>query len=387
MKWLISLLVFTCLSVKAADFVEINVEGTAPVTDEEQNVRNEILHDAVEKTSQKYIIDMIGEKKFTASKSAVNSVVRQSNKYIPFIKTGDLQKGPENYKMDVHLRLSVNDLKAILTREGLLYENQGAPIVLPVIGFVDRVHSISYQWWSQSSEPQKAMLVGLAKKFESALRSEFSPGGFFATRPVNANDYEIIPPVLRAETPRTEDIMSLGEFFKAQLVIGGQVELDNSRAISGGTRAQIKLTAFHTGTGRFVAEAARNYEIEPGNFNNNVNNKMNTAFTDLAKDLSSQVLEAWKKGTFGAELLKLTLNGHLNYRQLEALKSWMTQNVKEIKGLKERMFEPGKIIFAIDSSGTSQELASHLQSVPKDQFTLKVGQVSADHIEAEVRAN
>jgi hypothetical protein len=370
----------------AEKYIEINMDGTS-TADQEGAARAQIMREVTEKAAEKYILDFIGEKKFESNQAMIQKVVKEANKFILFIKAGELSKTPEGFKMSVNLKLSPTDLRELLTKEGLLYESDSAVVALPVIAFADQVRGGHFVWWAvDANSGNSALLSSLEKKLEVALRNEFAKKGFFVLKPAFSGFVETLPQSLRVETLRPEELESFGEFFKAQMILSGQVSFENSPRLAGGSKATIKITALQAQTGRFVAEVARSIEIDPGSIQLNANKRLVPAFDDISRDLSAQVLEAWKRGTFGAELLKISVNGKFEPTRIEAFKTLLLQNASQLHSLRERLFEPGRIVFEADISGTTSDLANRLKSVQFEGAPLQVSDVGADHLTINLKS-
>ena len=69
----------------------------------------------------------------------------------------------------------------------------------------------------------------------------------------------------------------------------------------------------------------------------------------VSKDLGQQIKIAWQKGTFGAELVQLKISGNISFDKYKDLKSKLS-SLKQVKSLKERLFEPNSVEFEVDVS-------------------------------------
>lgn len=194
------------------------------------------------------------------------------------------------------------------------------------------------------------------------------------------------PEAYRSDRFRPEDLRFWGEFYNAQIILKGDVRIRESTAISGGFQVAVKLSAVQAGNNRTVGEVVRNYDTEAGNQDTVVRAKLNTAFADVAKDLGVQIVEAWRRGTLGANRLRLSVRGRLGPKQLSDLKAQIIKSVKEIKGVRERLIEVGLVTYEVDYSGGAQQLSDRLKSLNVPGFAVKVADVSDNQIALEVRA-
>ncbi len=322
--------------------------------------KKEIIDDAVEKTSELMIREIIGESKFQSQKSVVfNKVIKASARYIPFLKPGELTKEGDIYKMSVSLRVSLPDLQALLLENGLLYENEGAPQVLPFIQFVDRVHLQTYRWWSVAE--QQSVLPKLNSKLEQNLRKAFWPSYFYVFPAGRMQMNFMLPDAYKTENLRAEDLQFLGDFIGAQVLLTGEVKIEKSSETSESYKLFIRLQGLQTSNGRSIAEVARQFDTESGAFDSVVEKKFSEVILSVSQDLSAQILEAWQKGTFGASLVKVTIRGNIPISKQPQLKQELQNRLREIKMAKERVITSDQIVYEVDSSINASEMANKLK--------------------------
>jgi hypothetical protein len=177
-----------------------------------------------------------------------------------------------------------------------------------------------------------------------------------------------------------DHLLSLGQYFQASIVVRGTVSVRAATDRTDVYTLDWKLTALHTGNGREIGEVVRSFETEPGPFQAVTQRKIQDVLPAVCSDLSSQLVEAWKSGTFGASLLKLTLHGDLDYPQMTQFKKFIAEQVKEIKTLRERLMGPGQLEFELDSSVSSEQLAQILKNKSFQNFRLILESQSSDGI-------
>lgn len=372
------------VSALAQDSLDVTVEVTA----EKKGLgQKDIFDRAIEKISVQHIEQLIGEAKASKNHSLIkNRILKNSGKYIAFIKAQNPVVVGDQYRYPVNLRLSVKSLETLLLQEGLLYKTDGPPKLLPMVNFIDRVNSQMFTWWNQAPQATRGFLPELARQFHRGLRRELRTKGFFGLDPVAGDYRQILPGALQVENPSTEDLLLLSEFYRAQVVVRGQVAVSPQRTRSDVYRMDLRLAALHATNGRVIGEVIRAYDSEPGPFNQVVKTKLDEVLEKLAGDLSAQILEAWKSGTFGAALLNLAVTGDLNYQQLSQFKRLLLDQVKDLKTLKERLFEPGRVVFETDSSANADQLGALIRQRTFPRFQVQVTNVRPEGVELKVIA-
>ncbi len=336
------------LSLKASELVERVFEG------ESQNpnlieAKKEILKKAVEDTSVTLIKEIVGEEKFSRNRKKVyHRVIKNSGKYMSYIKSGKPRQTAEgSISMAVTMKFSLESLQALLLENGLMYDNDGAPIVLPLIVYADRVHLESYRWW-KSKKKSSHFLAQQQKLFTASLREEFSKKGFFTLTPKSYQLKALIPEQFKVDQLKKKDYLFLGEFLDTQLIIYGEYKVSRSREISDSYRIELKLYGLHSGNGRVVAEIHRTLNTEPGLFRTVVESQLRKEVKKVSQDIVVQVLETWEKGTFGSSLLQVSLSGAISYSMQEQFKKAIKKQLHSVKNVRERFFSSKRIAFEMD---------------------------------------
>lgn len=381
------LLLFSALFFSSSAFtqevLDLTIEGVSQAEDK-NSARQEIFDKVIGEASLNYIRDLIGAQKLEKNRILIqNKVLKNSNKYVLFIKGTPLPSDGSGTKLNVSLKLSLKNLESLLLEEGLLYKTEGPPRVLPFVTFIDRTHSQTFTWW-QDRAMFSSILTDVAAMFFRKLKESLSKSGFYCMDPMKAPVAQGWPPFLRLESMGFEESQIAAELMSAQMVIRGQLIIDTSKVRNDAYRLDWKLTALQAGNGRVIGEVIRTYETESGSFNHVVTKKVSEVTEKMAADLSTQLSEAWKSGTFGANLIRLSVRGPIDYQQLQTLKKSIQEQVKEVRTLKERLFEPGRIVFEIDATTNAQGLVQAFQGKKFAQFKVEVQELAGEGIQLKV---
>ena len=371
-KCLLFVGIFCCTGVIAAEsLVEIKVPVASQKPDRAQ-ARQEMLEQAVLQVSHQYIQDLIGVQKMERNHGLIkNKIIKNSGKYILFLKEVAPQYADTQSSMTVEMKISVRNLEALLLEEGLLYKTEGPPKILPLVAFSDAIRTSNFSWWVSSSE-EKVHLREMALLFHERLRRDLREVGFFGLNPSTGLYLDLLPNRFKTDNLASDDYLQVGELFQAAIVVRGSVSLSAVRDRSQVYRLEWKLSAIHSGNGRVIGEVVRSFDTDSGPEAVVVARKVQEVLPSVCADLSAQVVEAWRSGTFGATLLKLTLRGDIDYPLLTQFKKTVSDQVKEIKVLKERLFGPGQVVFELDSSVGPEQLAQVLESRSFQTFRIQL---------------
>lgn len=360
MKMLIFVLAaMIATGARAQDVVEKTVSATSKSTNPAE-ARREIQDLVSQQVTEELAKELLGEDRFQKNRSLVMSkIVKSSGRFIPFLKPGALQQTGDGYMMSVTLKANVSSLRQVLQENGLLNENTTAPILLPLVSFTDRANLQTDRWWIPGDAGSKGFLRTLGRQFEAAMRSSFRKGGFYVVRPQTAFLTPSVPRGLRSESPGPEDLQLLGDWFGAPLVIGGSVNL--SKNPDGTAKIEVKIDVVQTSNNRPVADLARTYTTEAGTFETVVEKKWREVQDTLAGDLSSQVVDAWQKGSIGSSLLRLVLEPRPTLPEIESLKEKLKSSSAGVRSVRERLISSNSLVFEVDSPVGAGELAGRLK--------------------------
>ncbi|MFS4459993.1 hypothetical protein [Bdellovibrio sp. HCB2-146] len=378
------LFLFGTALAQQSDLLERVYSGSSKETNP-QAVKREIQEQAFQKISEDVIKELIGEERFAKNKTLINNkIIKNSGRYIPFVKPSAVTQEGEESKMSVSLKVSLKDLKQLLQNNSLLADNDTLPIVLPMVSWQDRVQGRSYRWWQSLNKEPQGFLMAEGKIFEESLREAFQKNNFFLIKPIESGLGSQVPVDFQNEKISSEDSQFFAKMFNAPVIIDGQVVL--SKADKGnGYRIEVKMTAVQVSNGRAIADVSRRFETSNGVFENVVDKKIKEISDAAANDLSVQVLDAWQRGSVGSNILRITIKGRNTLTDVESLKESVRTQITQVKNIRERLVTSDSISFEVDTTVSSEELAGRLESL--QVANKKLGRVSADSDEIVMKWN
>lgn len=372
------------LWAQQADLLERNFSGSSKEATP-QSAKSDIQNQASSKISEEVIRELIGEERFNKNKALIQSkVIKNSARYIPFVKPSAVTMEGEEYKMSVNMKISLRDLKQMLQDNSLLNENDTIPVVLPVISFVDRVGGRSYRWWRTQDKNTQGFLNKQSRTLEESLRGSFQKNNFFVIKPVEAGLGANIPSAYQNERIAGEDAQFFAQYFNAPVMIEGQVLMDKADK-GNGYRIDIRMTAVQISNARPIADVSRRYDVE-GSFEGAVDKKIREISESVANDLASQVFEAWQRGSLGTSVIRVTITGKHNLPAMEDLKERIRSQLTQVKNIRERLVSSDSVSFEVDTAASSAELAAKLEALDlagkklskvsegRDEIVLKLAQ-------------
>lgn len=365
------------------ELLSISEEGTSKATSQVEAQR-EIQAKLISGVARDQVIEIIGEKRYQKNRTMVeNRIVREAAKFIPFVQPGDIQKQPDGtWKLKVDLKLSIGSLRKMVIDTGLLSDADTPVTVVPMITFTDRFKALSYRWWMGDSQDEvRKPLIEWSRTVENQLHRELMKQGFHLLLPLDGTVSNQLPPPFRIDRASSQDLKMIGDYLGISMVVRGDVRIKDSRELPGAWQIQVKLEVIPVQGGRTVAEISRTLETDSGPAAIVVKKKLEKEAGDLARDLSTQVFEAWTRGTLAATTLKLAVRGNLTPKQLSEFRTQLLKSkaMRDIKAIRERLFEPGQVIYEIDYAASPEDFREKLKALELSTFHEKfVQEAGAD---------
>ncbi len=344
-----------------------------------QQAKNEIIEQAIQEATQKYIVQIIGSEKFLKEKALIEKkIIKNSSKYVPFVKSEQpIYEGGQT-QIDVQLRVSLSNLKSLLLENNLMYDIDGAPKVMPFVEFDDRVRFQSYYWW-QAEETGDLVLKRLSEIFSQNLKEVFGKKGFFVSEPEKSRLSHLIVKENRRSDLPLGDLRRIAEPFSTHLLLFGKVQIERKEVNLDFFILSIHLQVAQSKNGRIIADLRRTFETDGGVYETVLVSKWTSVVQGLSEDLLSQITKIWETGVFGSSLVILEVQGsELNFSAQTQLKEALLADGNVIKGVRERFLTSNQIDFELDVSGDQKSLLESIKKIKIGSKSLKIKKAGGD---------
>lgn len=384
MKWIL-LIIFLQSSVAfSQELVDRQYQGTSKNSNLNE-ARKEIQEQISLLATEEFSKQILGEEKFLRNRNTITKkVIKSSGRYIPFQKPGPIQSSGDGYSMAVAMKINPQILRQVLQQNGLLNENESAPVILPLIHVTDRVQLRSDRWWNNSGSEVSVPLRNLSRRLENSLRSSFLKAGFFVLRPVTSDLNEALPAPLKVEKHSPDDLRLLGEWFGVPLVIEGELLLTRPSEVSSTVvKMEVRMQVIQTSDHRPIADVSRTYESDPGPFEVVVERKLRDISEAMVNDLVSQVAEAWQKGAVGSSQIRLNLAQQMKLPDIEKFKKSLLSSNLGLRTVKERLVTSSGVVFEVESPMSLTELAQKMNGIQIGDKSLRA-QAAENEIKLQI---
>ena len=351
----------------ARDLTDVTLEIVTEKTGAE--AKQDAFDRATEQATLKLTEELLGpERAAKVWPSLRPKLLKNSTHYVLFIKgTAPVPSddGATN-RVSVSMRLSPDNLESLLREDGVM--SSGAVRVLPLVE-IDETRS-HYMWWADlGSEDKASVRQEIFKQFYSHLATRFKAKNIYVLDPTNASFRMSIPPAYRSENLRREDQVSMALYLKADVVLSGRILAGRPRD-GAESKLEYDLQMWQAKSGRSLAEVQRSEGLSsetPKVILGMVEQTSGKALDELAGRLG----EALSSGNLNLNMVTLSVAGAMSYRQQAEFKRLLGQ-LREVRVLKERLFEPTKVIFEIETPVTGEELGKAVQKAHFPLYTIQV---------------
>ncbi|MES2768333.1 MAG: hypothetical protein V4596_04240 [Bdellovibrionota bacterium] len=351
------------------DFADIKEEMTIQA-ESASAAREKAIQESLEKVVARFTVDLVGEKKYEASKNILNAqTAKEAGKFAPVIKADILEQNGNKFKVSVDMKVSPQNLRQMLEKTGILTSQFDSGVVLPFVTYVDQVRAKTYKWWV--SEPlNDDTLRNVNKYFNTELRKSLKSLNFYVLDPIDWNFRNSLPMQFQKDYFKKEDYQSMESYFKFPLAIKGQVDIAPSQRVSTSYKIQVKLEAILTSQGKVVAESSRQLETESGDLSSILQKNAPKIFSEVSNDLKDQLEGALRKGILESSMIQIAVRGDMSFKNLENFKSTLLKSIGSIRYLSERSIESDKRIFDVDYAGSILDLTKRIQALKFQGFNV-----------------
>jgi len=388
----VSLISFSCLisqSAQARDLVDFSLDVLSERRGGE--AKQEAFDQATEKATYKLIEELLGPDKTARAWNGLKSrLLKNSSHFVVFIKGSAPEEVGGKTKITVTMRLSPDNLESFLREEGALAS--GTIRVLPMVVIGDS-KSGTYTWWANASgelagqvgkQNPDAPFIELLKKFTSQLSSKMKAKNIYVLDPTTPSFRMSVPAAYRTAQLGREDQILLAQYLKADVVLSGRIEGGKSRADSPDLKLNYDLTLWQAKGGRSIAELQRSEPLS-GEGLKPLKTQLEASGPKVVEELTKRLAEAVTAGNLNLNQLRVVVSGAMSYRQQAEFKRQLSQ-LREIKLLKERRFEPGRVTFEAEAVSSGQELGKLIQRTQFPLYQVSVDGAQDDSLALSVRS-
>jgi hypothetical protein len=374
------LLAFVTLDTQARELIEMSFD--LPTETSGAEAKQQAFDQATEKATLQLTEDLLGADKAARYWPGLRAkLLKNSTRFVLFIKGTPKQEPTGITHISVSLKLSPDALEGLLRDEGVL--GSGAVKVLPLVEVIDP-RGTRYLWWIQTGD-EASLAQELFKKFYLRLSAKFKTKNVYVLDPTASSFRMGIPANYRLPNMNRDEQMMFAQYLKADVVLSGKIYTSNpAQGNSADMKLYYDLQLWQAKSGRGISEVQRTESIA-SDAPKHVHAALEQYDSKVLDILGTRLAEALNAGSLNLNLVRLEVSGTMTYRQMAEFKRLLSQ-MREIKVLKERLFEPSKVIFEAETQVSGEELGKIVQKGKFPLYTVTVDRAQANSLALNVRA-
>lgn len=366
-------------TVFAREISEISVD--LPAADPGES-KQEALDRATEEATRKMVSDALGAERTTALWAQIGpKILKSSGRFLLSAKVTAQAPVAAGSKTTVVLRISPDNLDSLLKEMGLFAG--GTVRLLPLLTVVDS-RGVRYAWWAEGDDRQTGPAQDYFKKIYHQIQTQFRGKSIFVLDPLSASFRAGVPSSYRTELLRREDQALLAQYLKADVLLTGKVEVVRARPDAPEHKVDYSVELWQARNLRGVAELAKSDPV-PTDAPKSVGATLDMTGKKLFGELAARLSEAVNGGTLNLAVMRIQVNGLSSYKQQTDFKNQLA-DLREIRAVKERLLEPGRVTYEVETPTAAAELARSLQRVHFTGFTVAVEAAPDNGLVLNVRA-
>jgi len=378
------ILLMMCLSllspfVQARELTDMSLEITTDKKGPE--AKQDAFDQATVQATQRLTEEILGTERSGHLWATLQpKLLKNSTRFVLFVKGSAPIETPTGSKITVTLKLSPDNLETLLREEGVL--SSGGVKVLPLVEVIDSRGS-RYVWWTGSLDDDKSLPAELFKRFYSKLSAKFKAKNIYVLDPTNSSFRMSVPASYRSENLRREDQISFAQYLRADVVISGKIFVGRQAQDNNELRMTYDLQLWQAKSGREIGDVQRADPLSSES-PKVVQAMLEQTDGKVVEELGNRLGDTIASGSLNLNVVKVSITGNMTYRQEAELKHLLGQ-VREIKVLRERLFEPSRVVLEAETPSTGPELAKIIQKTKFPQYAIAVDGSQDDSLALSVR--
>ncbi len=379
----VSLLLLSSQAVLGRELTDMSLEIVSAKTGNE--AKQEGFDQATEEATKRLTEELLGpERTLKVWTSIRQRLLKNSARYVQFIKGSQLSEANGQTRVQVQMRISTDNLEALLREIGAL--GTGTVRLLPLVS-VSEPRGTRYVWWAdvseeKSAEKKETFAQEAFKKVFQSISTKFKGKNVYVLDPSSPSFRMGIPAAYRSEGLRREDMILLAQYLKADVVLSGKIDI--VRLDGAASKINYDLQLWQGKAGRGLSETTRS-EAAAGDQPKALLAALDQANERILSEFAAKLNDTIMAGSLNLNVIRIAVEGQLAYKNQVEFKKQL-ESLREIKTLRERLFEPSRVTFEAETNTTGEELAKSVQKARFPQYKVDVEGVQDNSLVLAVKA-
>lgn len=244
--------------------------------------------------------------------------------------------------------------------------NKKTVLILPLITFYDVSRDATYNWWSETETDSLE-----AQKHSRQLLSFLGQNREGQIQYLDPYKSEIrFRKNLEKTNLSPQELLEICKSLNAQLVLTGDVVIEESPIIVSGKRLKIQLKLLRTPQFNEIAESVRVFDLHGFEYLQLVDNG-GDAWTDLHDAIDKKIKAYDAKNV--SQKIELIVNGSLNRQQLSQFEDLLKAKIEGVQTVSQSYLEPGSSGIFVEYKGADgSDLSRELRALKWAGFMTQV---------------
>jgi len=371
----------------------------------ESDNRQEAYEKALNEISHELVIETLGENKYIKDKKRIEKyIIKNKNRYILSTQSSSptLQDNGK-FLFTITIKVSRKNLKKALLKHNLFYSSKGTSCILPMLSFSSYFTNKkkTYSWWLKSD--QDSLLKQMAGSFFNLLSREFIKYGFYTLNPVFQKMNQGTPAVVlpKKYSQKIKNFIPLAQFYSCDIVLFGHVKIGQLSSDTSLTPSffsfskteelpsvknwtYFSFNVFNIQTRQFLFKLKNQF---PFSLTTPLNPQEELLLRSkhILESLTYQITSYHEEGSLSLNRLMISVQGSLNYAEIEQFKKSLIKNISGIQNLEERLLTSNRIVYLAESSHSITSLARQIQQASFPFFIVQLKGTKKRELEIYVK--
>ncbi len=365
MKYIISFLLLLIALPGYSQTLDKTVTVESPDTTGKTPI-SQLVDQANQKMAEDLIIDYVGAEAYNRSKDVLTAkVIKNSQKFTPYQRTSDIERGPFGIRVTVQYKVSLTDFRKLLSDAGMFSKTRLANNILSFITIENESGDRIGESWNKKTKSSEAL--DWMQEWNEDFKKVFEKAGFTYNKNLNPVWLEQLSNDISAQ-----DIMNRNT-LKSSFILWGTGRIIRDK-ISHEKILSVKMKIYSQEYRKEVTDSARRFSIRDDG---------HPKFEVWAQDLVSQIDDIDVKSLNQEPLMRLVINGSVPLMEQDQFRQLIINSTPLIKTVSERRFASNEIVYEVETDSTPQILAQKLKNLTWKGHKLKA-ETSQNEIRLEI---
>jgi hypothetical protein len=379
---------FPLMAQSHADNRNITVIGTGRIENENiTSARKDAISDALVSVVGLVASDLLHPLVLVESFDEVNRLLLfDTSSFVQYKVLTETTSG-KTYRVIVQANVSVDKIQDLLTRNGILVQNETQLKVLLLIA-EKGLEEMSYQSWWEDSFTTSVSEAALSNALSSQGLVVLDHGQFLpATLESRLSEMENPPGKFLSDAQAAY----FGEWYQADIVIVGTAAAERASNALGDELRSFKgilaVRAIRTDTGEILSQSTRNVLIADAEDSTGTRKALTEVGTKTGAFLAVKIQRAWQEATSTGPLTAtIVVKGGYQLAHFVTFRKMLSE-LPDLTGLQTKGITPEETVLEFQYEGTTQGLAEMLLLKSSDDFGIHITEAAPEMIRLMIVPN